>query len=49
MDKKKINKALILKSVAKMVADKQAVRSYIKGSTDFKTIEKKGIKFAKPI
>ena len=49
MNKKKINKALIIKSITKMVSDKEAVRSYIKGSTDFKTIDKKGIKFAKPI
>lgn len=49
MNKKKINKALIIKSITKMVSDKEAVRSYIKGGTDFKTIDKKGIKFAKPI
>jgi len=30
MNKKKINKALILKSITKMVSDKEAVRSYIK-------------------
>ena len=45
----KINKALIVKSITKMVYDKEAVRSYIKGNTDFKTIENKGIKFARPI
>jgi len=49
MNKNQINKASIIKSIAKMVADKEAVRSYIKGATDFKTIENKGIKFAKPI
>lgn len=32
-----------------MMSDKEAVRSYIKGETDIKTIENKGIKFAKPI
>ncbi len=32
-----------------MVSDKEDVRSYIKGNTDFKTIENKGIKFARPI
>jgi non-homologous end joining protein Ku len=49
MNKNKINKASILKSITKMVSDKEAVRSYIKGNTDFKTIENKGIKFARPI
>jgi hypothetical protein len=49
MNKNKMNKALIVKSITKMVSDKEAVRSYIKGNTDFKTIENKGIKFAKPI
>lgn len=49
MNKKKINKALIIKSITKMMSDKEAVRSYIKGETDIKTIENKGIKFAKPI
>ena len=32
-----------------MVSDKEAVRSYMKGETDLKAIDKKGIKFAKPI
>jgi hypothetical protein len=49
MNKNKMNKALIVKSITKMVSDKEAVRSYIKGNTDFKTIENKGIKFARPI
>lgn len=45
----KVNKASIIKSITKMVSDKEAVRSYMKGETDLKTIVKKGIKFAKPI
>ncbi len=49
MNKNRINKALIVKSISKMVSDKEAVRSYIKGNTDIKTIENKGIKFARPI
>jgi len=49
MNKKRINKALIVKSIAKMVSDKKAIRSYIKGNTDFRTIKNKGIKFASPI
>lgn len=49
MNNKKVNKASIIKSITKMVSDKEAVRSYMKGETDLKTIDKKGIKFAKPI
>jgi hypothetical protein len=43
------NKNFFIKSITKMVTDKEAVRSYIKGNTDFKTIKNKGIKFARPI
>jgi hypothetical protein len=46
---KKINKEIVLKSVAKMIADKESVLSYIKGKTTLSTITKKGIKFAKPL
>ena len=49
MNTKQKNRTLILKSITKMVNDKEVVRSYIKGNTDFKTIQQKGIKFAKPI
>jgi len=49
MSKDKINKASIVKSITKMVSDKEAVRSYIKGNIDLKTIKNKGIKFARPI
>ena len=49
MSKNKINKATIVKSITKMVSDKEAVRSYIKGNTDLKTVKDKGIKFARPI
>jgi len=49
MKTKKQDMASIIKSVTKMVSDKKAVRSYIKGNTDLKTIDKKGIKFARPI
>lgn len=45
----KINKAKIMKSVNKMIADKEVVRSYIKGKTSIQTLNKKGIKFAKPL
>lgn len=49
MEKKKINKASVVRSVTKIVSDKEVVRSYMKGNTDFKTLKNKGIKFAKPI
>lgn len=49
MSKNKIHKAAIVKSINKMVSDKETVRSYIKGNTDLKTIQKEGIKFARPI
>lgn len=49
MSKKNINKTSIIKSVAKMAADKDLVRNYIKGSSDLKSTKAKGIKFAKPI
>lgn len=49
MIKNKIDRALIIKSITKMVADKEAVRAYIKGKADFKSIKEKGIEFAKPI
>lgn len=43
------NKTKIIKSISKMISDKEAVRSYIKGETSIQTLEKKGIKFAKPL
>lgn len=49
MGNKKINKAKILKSITKMVADKETVRSYIKGKANKEQINERGIKFAKPI
>ena len=49
MKKQTINKNQILKSVAKMVTDKEIVRSYIKGQTSIQALTKKGIKFAKPL
>jgi hypothetical protein len=47
--KKEVNKDLVLKSVAKIVADKEAVRSYIKGKSSIESLINKGIKFAKPL
>jgi predicted transcriptional regulator len=47
--KNEMKKELILKSVAKMLADKDAVRSYIKGKTSIQSLTSKGIKLAKPL
>jgi hypothetical protein len=49
MKNKEINKERILKSVSKMIADKNAVRFYIKGETSLDTLTQKGIRFAKPL
>lgn len=49
MKKQNIDKKQVLKSVAKMVADKEAVISYIQGKTSIHTLTKKGIRFAKPL
>lgn len=49
MKKGNISKKTILKSIAKMVADKEMVRSYIKGKTPLRTLFKMGIKLAKPL
>jgi hypothetical protein len=49
MKKKEINKDIVLKSVAKMLSNKESVLSYIKGKTTLKTLTQKGIKFAKPL
>lgn len=47
--KKALNKELVLQSLAKMMADKDAVRSYIKGKTTISSLKSKGIKLAKPL
>lgn len=44
-----INKETILKSVTKMVSEKDIVLSYLKGKTPLNTLIEKGIKFAKPL
>jgi hypothetical protein len=46
---KEIKKETVIKSISKMVSDKEAVCSYIKGKTSIQTLTKKGIKFAKPL
>lgn len=49
MNKVIINKDKVIKSVAKMLSDKETVRSYMKGETSKNTLSKKGIKLAKPL
>ena len=49
MKKNEIKKETVLKSITKMAADKEVVRSYIKGKTPIQTLTRKGIKFAKPL
>jgi len=49
MKKKEINKEVVLKSVAKMLSNKETVVSYIKGKTTLNALTQKGIKFAKPL
>lgn len=49
MKKQKIKKQVIITSVSQMIADKEAVRSYMKGKTTLQELDKKGIKFAKPL
>lgn len=44
-----IKKDAVLPAVLKMVADKAAVRSYLKGNSTIETLKQKGIKLAKPI
>ncbi|MCS3557374.1 MULTISPECIES: hypothetical protein [Sphingobacterium] len=49
MKKQEIKKQVIITSVSQMIADKEAVRSYMKGKTTLQELDKKGIKFAKPL
>ncbi len=49
MKKQEIKRETVLKSVAKMITDKEIVRSYIQGKTSVQTLTKKGIKLAKPL
>jgi hypothetical protein len=47
--KNTINKKAVVKSVAKMLSDREAVLSYIKGKTTLTELTKKRIRFAKPL
>ena len=49
MENESKDKDKIVKSVKKMMDNKDLVRSYIKGQTSIQTVSKKGIKFAKPL
>jgi hypothetical protein len=49
MKQHSINKKKIVQSVNKLIADKDAVRAYIKGKLPLKSLTDKGIKLAKPL
>jgi hypothetical protein len=49
MKGRNISKKVVLKAVSKMIMDKEIVQSYIKGKTSIQVLNKKGIKFAKPL
>jgi hypothetical protein len=49
MNANTINKELILKSITKIVADKNSVRSFLKGKISIETLTENGIKLAKPL
>ena len=47
--KEKVNKDLVLKTVAKMVTDKKTVVSYLKGKAPIESLTSKGIKLVKAL
>ncbi|UUF12638.1 MULTISPECIES: hypothetical protein [Flavobacterium] len=49
MKKITADKQKALESVIKMVADKNAVQSFLKGKTPIETLNKKGITLANPL
>ena len=49
MNMKPIDKETASKSLAKMVADKESVRSYLKGKLTLTSLTQQGIKLAKPL
>ena len=49
MKKRVINKEIVIKSIAKMVSNKETVLMYMKGKTTLSALTQKGIKFAKPL
>lgn len=49
MKKSEITKETLNKTVTKMVSDKNLVRDYMKGKVSLEELNKRGIKFAKPL
>ena len=49
MKKIVINKEIAISALAKMVEDKSAVRSFLRGAISKETLTQKGINFAKPV
>ncbi len=49
MNVNRINKEMVMRSVAKIVADKKMVRSYLKGEVSAQTLSDNGIRLAKPL
>lgn len=49
MKKQTVKKDTIIKSVSKMIADKEAVRSYVKGKISKEALHEKGIKLVNPL
>ena len=49
MKKITTNKQTVIESVAKMVADKNAVRTFLKGKASIESLKEKGIKLANPL
>jgi hypothetical protein len=49
MNEIKVNNEKVKVSIAKMLSDKNSIRSYMKGKISLSTLTKKGIKLAKPL
>ena len=49
MNTNRLNKALLIESITKLVKDKELVRLYIKGQISLQELKDKGIKFARPL
>jgi hypothetical protein len=49
MKKITTNRQIIIESVTKMVADKNAVRLFLKGKSTIEILKEKGITLAKPL
>jgi len=49
MDINRINKETVINSLAKLVANKRLVRSYLKGEISAQTLTENGIRLAKPL